>query len=211
MINRTEYRRRRGPTGKIQLNPLFFYHMNLDICNKISEKILLEGKYSDNEKYTNLFEKDKDVYAMGFVFTKDGVSDLLSEHDYLKPFVDETIDADMFNAFYLNALVVKNGNSVEKHLDTTLSHYVGHLTTAKKVSVLYLKVPDDMVGGQLNIYDGNNRNRIRPETGKLISFSGENPHSVSSTFTDHERISLVLESYYLENDSYSKIPKFKQE
>lgn len=185
--------------------------MNLDICNEITEKILSDGEYSDNEQYTNLFEKEKDVYAMGFVFTKDGIADLLSEYCYLKPFIDETIDTDMFNAFYLNALVVKNGNSIEKHLDTTLSEWIGYPVTAHKVSVLYLKVPDDMVGGKLNLHEGSNIKRIKPETGKLISFSGETPHSVSSTFTDHERISLVLESYYLMEDSYSKIPKYEKE
>lgn len=185
--------------------------MNLDICNKIAEKILSEGKYSDNEKYTNLFEKEKDVYAMGFVFTKDGVADLLSEYDYFKPFIDETVDTDMFNAFYLNALVVKNHNCVEKHVDTTLTAWVGRLITAHKVSVLYLKVPDDMVGGQLNVYEGTKVKRIRPETGKLISFPGERQHSVCTTFTDNERISLVLESYYLMEDSYSKIPKYEKE
>ena len=186
--------------------------MNLDICNEIAEKILADGNHSENGQFSgNLFAKIYDKYAISFIFRKDGVEDLLSENNYLKPFVDETVDTDMYNAFYLNALVIKNNNCLSKHVDTTLSERVGHLTTAKKVSVLYLRVPDDMVGGQLNLYEGSKMKRIRPETGKLISFPGETPHSVTYTFTDHERISLVLESYYFTEDEISKIPKYKKD
>lgn len=180
--------------------------MNLDICNKIAEKILADGNHSENAEFIgNLFAKDDNKYAMSFLFTKDGIEELPS---YLKPFIDETVDTDMYNAFYLNALVIKNNNCIVRHVDTTLSDWVGHITIAKKVSVLYLRVPDDMVGGQLNLFEESGVKRIRPETGKLTSFSGETPHSVNSTFTDHERISLVLESYYLTEDEISKLPKF---
>ena len=183
--------------------------MDLDICNKIAEKILADGNHSENAEFIgDLFAKGNDKYAMSFLFTKDGIEELLNDSSYLKPFIDETVDTDMYNAFYLNALVIKNNNCIVRHVDTTLSGWVGHITTAKKVSVLYLRVPDDMVGGQLNLFEESGVKRIRPETGKLISFSGKTPHSVNSTFTDHERISLVLESYYLTEDEISKLPKF---
>ena len=186
--------------------------MNLDICNEIAEKILSDGIHSENGQFVgNLLEKDKNKYAISFIFRKDGVEDLLSENNYLKPFVDEIVDTDMYNAFYLNALVIKNHNSIGKHVDSTLSDRVGNIVIAQKTSVLYLRVPDDMVGGQLNLHEGSKMKRIRPETGKLISFPGETPHSVTYTFTDYERISLVLESYCLMEDSYSKIPKYEKE
>ena len=185
--------------------------MNLDICNEIAEKVLSDGNHSENGKHCGSLFDLECQYALSFIFRKDGVADLLSEFNYLKPFVDETVDTDMYNAFYLNALVVKNNNCVGRHIDTTLSGWVGCTVTSQKTSVLYLRVPDDIVGGKLNLYEGSNIRRIKPETGKMISFSGGTPHSVSYAFTDHERISLVLESYYLMEDSYSKIPKYEKD
>lgn len=180
--------------------------MNIDSCDKIAEKILSEV---DGEKYTSLFGGKNGVYTLSFAFTKSGISHLLNDCDYLKPFIDETVDTDNFNAFYMNALIIKNGNSVRRHVDTTLSDFIGFRNEAQKVSVLYLRVPNDMVGGELNIYHEDSVESVKPETGKLVSFNG-NIHEVCPTFTDYERISLVLESYYLTGDSYSKIPKYKK-
>lgn len=185
--------------------------MDLDICNEIAEKVLSDGNHSENGKFSGSLFNVEYKYAMSFIFRKDGVADLLSECNYLKPFVDKTVDTDMYNAFYLNALVIKNNNCVERHIDSTLSGWVDTPITSQKTSVLYLRVPDDIVGGKLNLYEGTDIIRIKPETGKLISFSGETPHSVSYAFTDHERISLVLESYYLMEDLYSKIPKYSKD
>ena len=180
--------------------------MNLDTCHVMAEKILSEV---DGEEYTDLFAGKNGVYTLNFAFRESGIPDLLNDYSYLKPFIDATVETDRFNAFYMNALVIKNGNSVKRHVDTTLSDWIGFRTEAEKVSVLYLRVPDDMIGGELNIYHEHTIESIKPETGKLVSFDG-NVHEVCTTFTDHERVSLVLESYYLMGDSYSRVPKYEK-
>jgi hypothetical protein len=189
----------------------FDKRIDLDTCDKISDKILSEVKTNIEKGYTTpLFRDKNNVYSLDFVFTKDGILDLLKEYDYLKPFVDEVVDTATYNAFYLNALIIDDGNSVKKHLDTTLTDHTTPIECiAHRVFVLYLRVPEDMVGGELKVYLDDEVQSIKPETGKIVSF-GSYTHSVDVTYTKHKRISLVLECYYLMENSYSKIPLFKK-
>lgn len=176
----------------------------IEDCDVMAKRVLSEVDYDQTSK---LFGGKNIVYTLSFAFRDSGISDLLFDCEYFKPFIDEAVDTNIFNAFYMNALIVKNGSSVKRHVDTTLTRYIKSHTRAQKVSVLYLKIPDDMKGGELNIYRQGSVEKVKPETGKLVSFNG-NPHEVSPTFTDHERISLVLESYLLTEDQYYKIPKY---
>ena len=79
--------------------------MNLDICDEIAEKLILETNTSER---TVLFD-GYDVYTMSFSFTKYGIEELLKNYDYLKPFIDETVDTDIYNVFWLNSLIIKRG------------------------------------------------------------------------------------------------------
>ena len=196
---------------KIKLFREFNKRIDLDICDEISKNILSEIKTNiEKGNHTRLFEGSESVYSLDFSFTKDGVFNLLNDYSYLKPFIDECVDTDIYNAFYLNALVIDDGNSVKSHTDESLTHFTYPITNrALKVSVLYLKVPDDMVGGELKLYLEDVTQSVKPEAGKIISFDGY-PHSVDVTHTKHQRISLVLESYYLMEESYSKIPTFNK-
>ena len=86
--------------------------------------------------------------------------------------------------------------------------YIG-IKTASEVSVLYLQVPNDMVGGRLTVYNLDGTTEcVKPKVGKLFKFDGRLPHSVGITMTDFERTSLVLESYNLEEWEYELIPQF---
>tara|TARA_B100000085_G_C18400183_1_gene454247 strand:+ start:54 stop:698 length:645 start_codon:yes stop_codon:yes gene_type:complete len=193
---------------KIKLFREFNNRVDLDTCNEIADSIISEVETDiQNGQRTNLFGGLDNVYSLDFAFTKDGVSELLNDSNYLKPFIDEVVDTDKYNAFYLNALIIDDGNSVQKHLDVSLSGFLKFQVKAHNVSVLYLRVPDDMVGGELKLYLGNVLQSVKPEAGKIVSFDGY-PHSVDVTHTKHQRISLVLESYYLMEESYSKIPTF---
>lgn len=195
---------------KIKLFREFDNRIDLDTCDKIADKIFSEVKSDiQSGQRTNLFQGLDNVYSLDFAFTKDGVSELLNDSNYLKPFIDEVVDTDKYNAFYLNALIIDDGNSVDTHIDVSLDRYIGFVVKAHNVSVLYLRVPDDMVGGELKLYLGNVIQSVKPEAGKIISFDGY-PHSVDVTHTKHQRISLVLESYYLMEELYSKIPTFKK-
>ena len=196
---------------KIKLFREFNNRIDLDTCNKIAENILSEVKSNiQSGQITALFDGLHNVYSLNFAFTKDGVSNLLNDSNYLKPFIDEVVDTDKYNAFYLNALIIDDGNYVYKHIDVSLDKYLGFVVKAHNVSVLYLRVPDDIVGGELKLYLGDEIQSVKPETGKIISFDGYS-HSVDVTYTKHQRISLVLESYYLMEESYSKIPTFTKD
>ena len=54
--------------------------MNLDICDEIAEKLILETNTSER---TVLFDGEHDVYTMSFSFTKYGIEELLKNYDYL--------------------------------------------------------------------------------------------------------------------------------
>jgi hypothetical protein len=182
--------------------------MDLDTCNSIAEKIKSESKPSEIGPLSF-----SGTYDLSFIFTKDGIDELLKNYGYLKPFIDEVIDTDKYNVFFLNSLIISDGKGISRHIDVTISKYTDTMQKAEKVSIIYLKVPDDMVGGQLYIYDHDDDTKVKkvkPKQGKLVSFYG-NPHSVGTTFTDYERISLVLESYNCTEYSYSQIPRFKME
>lgn len=179
--------------------------MNLDICKGILEE--LPKHYTKSILGNDSFEG---LYGFRLVFRDDGIDEVLQRYSFLKPFLDESIDSSKSNVYYLNSLTVTDGKSVKKHVDTTISNkYLPRIKTASEVSVLYLQVPNDMVGGKLTVYhlDGTTE-CVKPKVGKLFKFDGRLQHSVGITMTDFERTSLVLESYSLEEWEYELIPKF---
>ena len=181
--------------------------MNLDICDKLAEKLILE---TNTSKRTRFFKGDHDVYSMSFVFTKDGIEELLENYGYLKPFIDEAVDTDTYNAFWLNSLIIGNGEEVQRHRDATISGYTKVPILADRVTVLYVKVPSDMIGGELKIYHYRRIETVTPEKGKMVIFKNQT-HSIDKVTTDSERISLVLESYYLDEMDFPQIPKYSKE
>lgn len=178
--------------------------MNLDICDNIAEKLLSE---TNTSKRTRLFAGGHDVYSMSFSFTKHGIKKLLKTYGYLKPFIDEAVDTDIYNFFWLNSLIIGNGNEIKRHHDSTIEKHTGVAILADRVTVLYVKVPSDMIGGNLRIYHYRHIETVTPEKGKMVTFKSH-PHSVDKVTTDSERISLVLESYYLDEIDLAKVPNF---
>jgi hypothetical protein len=179
--------------------------MDLDICKGILEE--LSKHYTKSTLGNDSFDG---LYGFRLVFRDDGIDEVLQRYSFLKPFLDESIDSSKSNVYYLNSLTVTDGKSVKQHVDNTISgKYLPRAKTASEVSVLYLQVPNDMVGGKLSVYhlDGTTE-CVEPKVGKLFKFDGRFLHSVDTTITDFERISLVLESYSLEEWEYELIPKF---
>jgi len=105
------------------------------------------------------------------------------------------------NAFVLNALVLPVGTPAQAHYDSTLG------TWPVGVNVLYVDIPEDMEGGELELYSTavhkyvpgrKPLQRVRPQVGMLCRFRGDMFHKVNSMKRgSRPRISLVLEEYVL--------------
>jgi hypothetical protein len=167
----------------------------------------------------------------GFVvkFNLEGVDKFKASPDYecFASVFDEVRLPDA-NAFVMNILLCELGDydaynaeelSVGLHLDTTVGIYSRHMFIAHQVSVLYNSVPNDMVGGELELFpygDGYPdtgaapEKKIRPKENMLVNFRGDAFHQVRSykTRSGSERVSLVLEQYVIDDDAYGKTMRF---
>jgi hypothetical protein len=130
----------------------------------------------------------------------------------LVPFFDKSRDSEA-NAFVINVLVCDKPSSpsdvvVRSHVDDTLAHSSPGITfLAHAVSVLYISVPPDMNGGELELLGSAPSEEVVPENfeiqhvepveNRMAQFRGDSYHQVRgySTDTDALRISLVLEQY----------------
>lgn len=118
------------------------------------------------------------------------------------------------NAFYLNLLLLEAGRGVGRHVDATLQGPSGVPgATPEHVSVLYLNVPEGVVGGALELSRGpHTLGRVRPRPGLLVHFRGDLAHEVHP-FTggapDALRASLVCEQYAFEPEVLARLPAFR--
>jgi hypothetical protein len=130
----------------------------------------------------------------------------------LVPFFDKIRDPEA-NAFVINVLVCDKPSSPNdvvfgSHVDDTLAHSAPGITfLAHAVSVLYISVPPDMSGGELELLGPAPSEDVVPEDfeiqhvapveNRMAQFRGDSYHQVRgySTDTDIICISLVLEQY----------------
>lgn len=117
------------------------------------------------------------------------------------------------NAWYLNLLLVGEGGTIGRHIDTTLGREAGTPgATPEAVTVLYLRVPQ-AAGGELEISRGRAVQAvIRPHEGGLLHFRGDLAHEilpVEEVPDGAQRASLVIEQYHFPDDALAKLPKFK--
>lgn len=117
------------------------------------------------------------------------------------------------NAWYLNLLLVGEGENIGPHTDATLAREAGVPgTTPEVVTVLYLRVPQ-RAGGELVLA----RHRrikavIAPSEGALLHFRGDLPHEVRPVEPQAngiQRASLVLEQYHFSPESLARLPQFQ--
>jgi len=124
------------------------------------------------------------------------------------PLVEQTVASDS-NAFFMNALIMRNTSQVSPHLDCSLDTYLGVHTPPRRVSVVYTQVPDDLEGGELELHGlAEPIVRIVPRTGMLVQFPGATVHAVSAVRPTSVRISLGVEEYRLEPDASRCVPSF---
>jgi hypothetical protein len=127
----------------------------------------------------------------------------------------ERVAPDRCNAFFINPLVIAEGSHVAPHIDRSLGPWCRPDLPPYpvKVSVLYLEVPDDLMGGRLllhpPVWSLHRKPEIVPKTGLLFEFRGNLRHEVAEVKqAKTPRISLVMEQYELPPFLLRKIPDF---
>ena len=152
------------------------------------------------------------VGTQGFsvVFTREGVEQVVKRFPAFVPYVETVLDPSC-NAFYLNPLILTGGSRVDPHIDRSLRAYCKSVDTPVEVSVLYVRVPDELRGGQLLLRRGKREvGRVTPQANKLVRFQGDLSHAVTAvdSSVSGRRVSLVCEQYWLEPQILEEIPTF---
>jgi hypothetical protein len=174
-------------------------------------------------------------------FNAKGVESLRAREEYsCFVNVFEKLRLPLTNAYVMNLLLcVVSGNddkegvynseamSVELHLDDTVAVDSRHEFVAHQVNVLYVSVPSDMEGGTLEVFDYSREYEnpsiwesnstanavVTPKENLMVTFRGDAFHRVRSyrTQSSSERISLVLEQYYIADEHYGKTTVFQEQ
>lgn len=139
--------------------------------------------------------------------------------DPLKPLLDvpalqaflNLLDLQPYNFFYLNVLVLQASSKVERHIDHSIRGYGSELPFPKRVSILYLQIPETMQGGRLLLYNQRDKMiaKIQPESGLLVHLKGSQKHAVEAILeTSQARVSLVCEQYSLGAEQLNSLPSY---
>lgn len=153
------------------------------------------------------------VNTKGFsvVFQRQGLKTVAQKFPFFKPYLDLAIQPNC-NAFYLNPLLLKEGSRVDPHIDRSLRSYCKTIEPPHLVSVLYVRVPENMEGGELVLKSPKRQvGQIKPQSNTLVYFQGDLTHSVNAVTTPGNRLSLVCEQYNLSEDELEEIPIFTLE
>lgn len=154
------------------------------------------------------------TYGFSFIFTRAGLSKALNTMPELQPYFDKVL-MDKANAFFLNPLVIKEGQGVAPHADKTLRSWTGadEPPFPLRVSVLYLQVPPELKGGRLLFHRfGLRLVKVQPRFNMLVEFAGHILHEVTPMSNSQEaRISLVCEQYQLPPELLELIPEFSMD
>lgn len=150
---------------------------------------------------TNNLNRDF-VATRGFsvVFRRSSLPTVERRFPYFAPYLKLALQPEC-NAFYLNPLILEAGSRVDPHVDRSLRSYCKRIEPPDTVSVLYVQVPPDLVGGELVLRTHRRIvARIRPELNLLLHFQGSLTHSVRAMHSPGKRLSLVCEQYHLEEE-----------
>jgi hypothetical protein len=153
------------------------------------------------------------INTKGFsvVFQRQGLAEVEQKFPYFKPYLDLALLPNC-NAFYLNPLLLKAGSRVDPHIDRSLRSYCKTIEPPAFVSVLYVRIPEDMQGGELVLkLQKRQVGQIKPQTNSLIYFQGDLTHAVNAVTTPGNRLSLVCEQYALSAAELEEIPQFTLE
>jgi len=153
------------------------------------------------------------VGTRGFsvVFRGPGREVVLRRFPWFGPYLERALEPGR-NAFYLNPLLMEEQSRVDPHIDRSLRSYCKTIDPPAVVSVLYVQVPTDLVGGELVLRTAKKQvGVVRPQTNLLVHFQGDLTHSVNAVRSEGSRLSLVCEQYQLTDEELEAIPEFAVE
>ncbi|OLP17846.1 iron-regulated protein [Leptolyngbya sp. 'hensonii'] len=153
------------------------------------------------------------VGTKGFsiVFRRSHIGKVQQRFPYLNPYLERVLQPEC-NAFYLNPLLLEQGSRVDPHIDRSLRSYCEAIAPPLCVSVLYVRIPADLEGGELVLRSSKRQvGQIRPHPNTLIFFQGDLTHAVNPVKSSGMRLSLVCEQYSLEEEQLQDIPEFRLE
>ncbi|ACK73655.1 conserved hypothetical protein [Gloeothece citriformis PCC 7424] len=175
--------------------------------NQLSGEILASPYFSVN----NLNRDFVGTKGFSIVFTRSHLTTVQERFPYLKPYLSRALQSEC-NAFYLNPLLLQLNSRVDPHIDRSLRSYCETIDPPLVVSVLYVKVPPDLQGGELILRSQKRQvGQIRPQPNTLLFFQGDLTHSVNAVHSSGMRLSLVCEQYNLDDEQLREIPEFKLE
>jgi 2OG-Fe(II) oxygenase superfamily len=181
---------------------------SISYLRKLRDRVLASPYFAVN----NLNRDFIGTKGFSVVFTRDNFEQVFREFPVFQRYVEKAFLEDC-NAFYLNPLLLQGGSRVDPHIDRSLRSYCKTIDPPAMVSVLYVEVPADLVGGELVLRDRKRQiGEIKPQENLLLHFQGDLTHSVKAVQTQKgRRLSLVCEQYRLEPRELSEIPGFTVE
>ncbi len=194
------------------MNPVKYYQQQpnaftSDYLNNLWGEIHASPYFSIN----NLNRDFVGTKGFSVVFVRSHLPMVEQQFPYFKPYLDLALQPNC-NAFYLNPLLLKEGSRVDPHIDRSLRSYCKTIDPPAVVSVLYVRVPGDMQGGELVLRSPKRQlGQIKPQMNTLVYFQGDLTHSVNGVKTPGDRLSLVCEQYNLSEAELQEIPEFTVE
>lgn len=178
-----------------------------DYLEHLKSQILTCSYVADNQ-LSNSFTGTR---GFSVIFKTSSVTKVNSRFPFFKAYLETTLKKSC-NAFYLNPLILEKGACVKPHVDSSLSLYAKEVLIPKIVSVLYVQVPNDLQGGELNLQENDCLIcQIQPQVNTLLHFRGNLNHSVNEVQSSQTRISLICEQYNLNETRLQCIPEFEIE
>ncbi len=172
--------------------------------SRLWEKVNASSYFTTN----NLNRDFVNTKGFSLVFTREGLPQVEKACPFFKSYLERALQPDC-NAFYLNPLLLSQGSRVDPHIDRSLRSYCKTIDPPWLVSVLYVRLPDLMEGGELMLSLGKKQvGKITPQANTLVFFQGDLTHSVNALKTKGQRLSIVCEQYCLTTAQLEAIPRF---
>ena len=172
---------------------------------KSLEKQILSCPYLGASQLSDSFAGTK---GFSVVFKRSAIAQVKNHFPFLDQYLDTALNSNC-NTFYLNPLIIEKGTFVEPHIDSSISSFTKTTTFPAIVSVLYVKVPPDLRGGEFILHSSEQQiDKIEPQVNTLLYFRGNLEHWVSKVESSQSRISLVCEQYNLAANLLESVPEF---
>lgn len=150
------------------------------------------------------------IKTRGFsiVFRRSSLCRVVEQFQFLKVFLEKVI-FDSCNAFYVNPLLLSDHSRVEAHVDCRLLAKEDLRIVPNLVSILYLKADREMIGGELVLNVGHERElSLKLQSNDLIHFVGDIVHKVTPVQGAVDRICFVCEQYNLPEEALDAFPEY---